>query len=108
MKRGGRMSPSSKKRVNDLRRRREVREAVFRRDGGCILRNKSWGPCYGDLTLHHLLKASQGGAYTEANLVALCSHHNNAVEDFPEAAHSLGLVIKSWEAKNANPDAAHG
>ncbi len=98
LKRGGKMSPSSTKRVNDLRRRRVVKEAVFRRDGGCILRDGRWGPCYGILTVHHLKKASQGGAYDEANLVALCARHNGKVEDEPTMAHAMGLVVKSWEA----------
>lgn len=89
-------------------RRRAVRSAraavaaqVFARDGGCVLSGGRWGrfpACFGRLTVHHVRKASQGGSYTAANLVALCVHHNDAVEDWPAEAHALGLVVKSWEA----------
>lgn len=91
LKRGGRLSPTSKKRLADLGRRRAVREAVFVRDGGCVVAGL-WGPCHGDLTAHHLLKASQGGTYEMTNLVALCAHHNTKVEDRPKEAEALGLV----------------
>jgi 5-methylcytosine-specific restriction endonuclease McrA len=97
MRRGGRLSPTSRKRIAELRHRPDVRRAVFVRDGGCIV--KDWGSCFGPLTVHHLLKASQGGKYTEENLVTLCSFHNDKVECEPLQAQALGLVIKSWEAR---------
>ena len=100
MKRGGKLSPSSKERVADLSARRIVRERVFARDGGCVVADKTmWGPCFGPLTVHHLLKASQGGKYTAKNLVTLCAYHNGFVEDQPTMAWNEGLVIRSWEAK---------
>lgn len=97
--------PPKKRREN--RAKKAVREAVFARDGGCLLspwaplnkEGRDWGPCLGPLTPHHLLKASQGGAFTEENLVTTCSMHNSMIEDFPDAAHSIGLVVKSWEAR---------
>lgn len=91
MKRGGRLSPTSKVRLADLGRRAGVRETVFARDGGCVLR--SFGGCFGGLTFHHLCKASQGGEYTEANGATLCVFHNDAVEDHPIIAAQLGLVV---------------
>jgi 5-methylcytosine-specific restriction endonuclease McrA len=107
LKRKGRLSPTSKKRVRELRNRPAVRRRVFERDGGCVLSpygplnpdGQHWGPCLGELTPHHLRKASQGGAFTEENLRTLCATHNDMVEDFPAAAARIGLVIKSWEAK---------
>lgn len=100
MKRSGRLSPSSRKRLEDLGRRAEVRSAVLERDGGCLLHlsrtlnDGTWGACRGDLTFHHLKKASQGGGYTEENGVTLCIYHNDLVEDRPDDAVRLGLVIR--------------
>ena len=99
MKRGGRLSPTSKKRLEELKERPAIRQRVFERDGGCVVRtNPLWGPCWGGLTPHHRLKASQGGEFTEENLVTLCAFHNGMVEDAPNLAYASGLVVKSWEA----------
>lgn len=114
----------SAKRRAELDARRGVRELVFDRDGhrcqaaGAPLLARveararlgvpleqlraavlELGRCYGPLTPHHLLKESQGGAYEASNLVALCSRHNSWVEDYPDHARALGLVVKSWEAR---------
>lgn len=70
-----------------------VRESVFARDGGCMLR-WGWdvaGPCLGRLTPHHIRKSSQGGSYSADNLVALCTFHNEWVETHREEARLLGL-----------------
>ena len=68
---------------------------MFERDGWrCVMAGQGWGSCYGGLTFHHLLKASQGGEYTEDNGVTLCVFHNDKVEDDPKAAAELGLVIR--------------
>lgn len=92
------MRAVSAKRRRATAARRVIRERVFARDGGCVLQPISGpyappGPCQGPLTPHHLLKASQGGPYTEENLVTLCSLHNTWVEDAPAEARTLGLVI---------------
>lgn len=89
------VAPVSPSRSRLNRERREIRERVFARDGFRCQANWPDVECYGPLTVHHLKKASQGGAYTEANLVSLCSHHNSLVEDFPVTAELLGLVIRS-------------
>ena len=96
----------SKARLADADRRKAVREAVFARDGGCLLspwgrlndEGRDWGPCVGVLTPHHLLKASQGGAYSEDNLVALCAMHNSMIEDWPIQAERIGLVVRPTSA----------
>lgn len=78
---------------------RAVRAAVFERDGGCLLAHHS--PCFGVLTPHHRRKAGQGGAYTEANLVALCAAHNDQLEadaDLAAYARSIGLVLRRGDA----------
>lgn len=82
-------------------RRAAVREAVFRRDRVCVLSDVDGaGTCWPTrhaLTPHHKRKASQGGPYTEDNLVAMCPHHNDAIEadaDLAALAHRLGYVIK--------------
>lgn len=103
MKRGGRLSPTSKKRLVELRGRPAVRAAVLERDGGCLLHlgrelnDGSWGPCFGGLTYHHLKKASQGGEYTIENGATLCAHHNDLVEDHPTRAASIGLVRRTLD-----------
>ena len=56
------------------------------------------GSCYGEVNGHELKKRSQGGSITDPdNIVLLCSAHNVAVEDFPNAAHELGLVRRHGE-----------
>lgn len=74
----------------------EIRLAVYARDGHCRLRDAlaPWGPCMGDRTVHHLRKASQGGAYTMSNLIYLCAQHNDRIEELPRAdTVACGLVI---------------
>lgn len=73
-----------------------VREAVFRRDGGCVLRGQASHRCQGPETPHHLAKASAGGRYTPENLVCLCAGSNTAVEDDPEWGRWVGLVVR-WD-----------
>jgi hypothetical protein len=95
----------SDKRAADLERRKAVREAVYERDGGCLLREETdlgrqarelgWLPCFGDLTPHHLHKASAMGPYTEENIVALCAHHNHYVELHHTEAQILGLEVRA-------------
>lgn len=89
------MRAVSKKRAADAPRRRAVRDAVFERDGDCLLR--SYRECYGPLTPHHLQKASQCGAYDEENLIALCMGCNSYVEDEPDTAWALGLVVRAGD-----------
>lgn len=74
---------------------REVRLAVWARDGGCLLADgrEPWGRCWGPRTFHHLQKASQGGPYTEENGVCLCLGHNAAQEDHPYESRAIGLTV---------------
>lgn len=106
LKRGGRISHTSKKRLEELKDRPAIRKAVFECDGGCLAAG-IWGPCYGPLTPHHLLKASQGGKFEMSNLISLCSHHNTMVEDHPLEANNLGFVIKRSSLPQ-EPDAGCG
>lgn len=56
------------------------------------------GGCYGAVNGHEILKRSQGGSITDPrNILLLCSRHNSWVEDYPEDAHRLGLMIHEWE-----------
>lgn len=73
-----------------------VREAVFLRDQmKCRLATvQAAGPCGYQMTVHHLKKASAGGAYSLENLVTLCAVHNDWCEDHPIAAAHLGMVIR--------------
>lgn len=78
--------------------KRPIREAVFRRDGGCVLQRHVRHACFGGLTVHHIVKESQGGPYTLENLVALCAWANCTwVEQNREEARTYGLHRDSWE-----------
>jgi hypothetical protein len=81
--------------------RDEIREEIGRRDAGCVL-GRLLGRCFGPSTPHHLRKSGQGGRYTPANLVVLCAYHNGWVEDEPDRAHQLGLVLRNGD----DPDEA--
>lgn len=89
----------------------DTRMAVFARDGHCLLapptsmthvqaaqRKVGASHCYGQpRTAHHLRKASKGGPYLLHNLVTLCAFHNDWIEDYPLAAHTWGLVLRTGE-----------
>lgn len=89
-----RLRPRSQKTILAAPLKAMVRAEVFTRDGHrCLLRYRVVGHfCLGDLTVHHLKKASQGGRYEKLNLVTLCAGANIWVEDWPITAHDLGLV----------------
>jgi hypothetical protein len=93
--RSKRINPISAKRAAGTSDRAAEREAAFDRDGWLCRLASTYaqsGPCFGVLTPHHLVKASQGGPYQRENLVALCAYHNGWVEDHPTQARALGLV----------------
>lgn len=97
LKRTGRLKPMSDKRRDQLPAEAVVRAAVFARDGHrCrikpLLKGTRWERCWGRLTVHHLRKAGQCGAFTEENLISACAGHNGWVEDHPKLAAKLGLV----------------
>lgn len=104
LRRVKRLSPRSKRRESALAERAIVRERVFARDHWrCQVAERAAetgydaGHCFGRLELHERRKASQGGAYDEANGVAVCSHHNAAMEsdaDLARWARSVGLVLR--------------
>lgn len=106
------MRAVSLKRARANRAKPAIRQAVFERDGyRCLLGGYPWAPpCSGTpLTPHHLKKASQGGPYALENLVTLCGGHQTWVEDEPDKAHALGLVVRrgeeveeSWQLLRAN------
>lgn len=98
-KRSKRIKRMSAKRASNASERLHVRGVVFARDGWRC-RMAHIGGCSGFLTPHHVLKASQGGAYTEDNLVTLCAHHNCLIEsdaDFAALAREMGFVRYWWE-----------
>lgn len=89
----------SPKKAAERKDNRSVSEQVFERDGwSCALHGVAEaGPCFGKLTPHHLLKASAGGEHSLENLISLCQYHNGLVEDRPNWAHSVGLVVRMGE-----------
>ncbi len=76
-----------------------VRAQVFERDDNmCFMLDLDRDHhCSRDLTVHHLRKSGQGGAYAADNLVTLCAKANTWVEDFPDKAYALGLVVRYGE-----------
>lgn len=101
--RGDRVLPPSKLRARPLpeqerARRLDVRRAIVARDRGCLLALvPGAGDCFGGLTPHHRRKASDQGAYNEANLVCLCAGHNDRLEsdaDLAAIGRELGLVVR--------------
>lgn len=102
-----RLAPISARRRNERDERRAVRDEVYGRDGyACQVaaRVEDPGRCYGPITPHHRRKASQQGAYTAANLVTVCAHHNERLEADPDLAaraRAAGLVVRpgdpEWE-----------
>lgn len=94
----------------------EIRQAVFDRDGRCLLADlPGAGRCFGHITVHHRRKAGQGGAYTMANLVSGCSHHNDELEadaDLAAVAREWGFVVRrgdpEWENLGHDPHDAEG
>lgn len=74
-----------------------VDEVYYRDSYQCVLAAHPSHTCQGRLTPHHLKKAGQGGPWAAVNLVTLCVHGNGWVEDEPEIAHTLGLVIRAGE-----------
>lgn len=102
-----RLAPISARRRNERDERRAVRDEVYGRDGyACQVaaRVEDPGRCYGPMTPHHRRKAGQQGAYTAANLVTVCAHHNERLEADPDLAaraRAAGLVVRpgdpEWE-----------
>jgi 5-methylcytosine-specific restriction endonuclease McrA len=98
LKRTGRLSQKSKAKEAAAADEYIEREFVFARDGRrCRAAGLGLG-CWGRLTVHHLQKSSQGGEYSRNNLITLCVACNGWVEDNPDDAHRLGLVVRRAEA----------
>lgn len=99
-----RLRARSARRSADATARSAVRERVFERDQRCRLEHvEGAGECAGRLTPHHVRKSSQGGAYDESNLVAMCASHNDRIEsdaDLAALARSMGLVIRRGDNPN--------
>lgn len=96
LKRAHPIKYASDKRRAEAESRSKIRETVFERDQRCVLADLLPSHrCFGDDTPHHVLKASRGGPYSEANMVQLCASANTWVEDYPTEAESLGLSLPS-------------
>lgn len=99
----------SPRRASEARERIHVRNAVFQRDlWACqvkalgVFAGKPYEGCHGILTFGHVVKASQGGSFSEANGAALCIFHNSIIESSAEAArlaHEAGLLRYGWEGE---------
>lgn len=96
LQRAGRLE--TKRLEVSVRSLREEEWAAVKLEQGavCLLSfgGRPWGGCFGPLTPHHLRKAGQGGPYLRSNLVPLCAHHNDEVENRPDDAEALGLNVR--------------
>lgn len=86
----------SARRKSEVPERRRVNALVVERDGGCVPKMRGMpGDCLGPLAAHELVKRSAGGDYLDPeNCVAACSYHNGRIEDYPNEARGLGLVLR--------------
>lgn len=102
-----RRGPKAKARERDAAERTIERELVYSRDRhACQVAvigaatGYDVGRCFGHLTPHHRRKDGRGGAYTVANLVTACAHHNDQLEgdaDLAAWAHGVGLVVRQGD-----------
>ena len=104
------MSP---KRRSQLAERKQVREHVLERDGGCVFWERAydstgWLPgdlvgaptrCTETLDVHEVIPRSAwaAGWLSIGNCVTLCRTHHEWVTEHPAEAHRLGLHGFSWE-----------
>ena len=97
----GSLHARSRSKEAERRMEAQVREMVFARDRGCVLRSDPEHRCLGVMTPHHRRKASSGGAYSMANLITLCSFHNGDVEDRPAYYRERfpELVVREGDAE---------
>lgn len=58
--------------------------------------------------IHELRKRSAGGSLTNpVNLLPACNYCNGLIEDMPDTAHQLGLVIRPGDATYEELGASH-
>jgi hypothetical protein len=98
-KRRGRVKPVSDKRAAAKPWTEAITQAVFARDGGCVLNGETpWG-CTGPDSPHHRRKANAAGAHSMENLVTLCVGHNGLIEDEPDyfRLHFPWLVVREGD-----------
>ena len=88
----------------------EVRDEIFARDGGCVLRG--WAdapiPCGGGLTAHHRDLVGMGGTsnpgvHVAANGVCLCWHQHDYAHLWRLWARGLGLICDHGDSFLAEP-----
>jgi hypothetical protein len=90
----------SQKRRKLMRERRAMLDETFgpKEEWQCSIPPMGityWGECYGEVNGHELRKRSAGGSITDPeNVVLLCNHHNQMVENRPIEARALGLVVR--------------
>ena len=89
------LKPMSDKRRKLLPLRKLLRAEVLERDGKCMAADlvpdvRCWGRAEG----HEIIKHNkwQAGWLRGDNVIAVCSIHNQWVEDWPNRAFELGLM----------------
>lgn len=74
-----------------------VRQAVLRRDGGCVLaRFEPDHVCWGPLVLHHR-KLRRFKDHSIDNLATLCAGGHDFVHAHPHWSYAVGLMLHSWD-----------
>lgn len=110
-RRSKRINPVSKKRRATCARRHRVVQAVFERDGGCVMRvgGPKWTrdapECRGWWDGHEPLRRSQGGDPLDPDQVlTLCRAHHDYVHAHVAWAKSVGLLVVP--GRGAHPPSA--
>ena len=88
------MRQVSAKRRSTWARRRQVREEVLARDGGCVARTTVLSvACIGPVDVHEVLTRARGGDPLDPdNCVSLCRAHHDWTHREPLKATALGLL----------------
>jgi hypothetical protein len=80
----------SAQRRSEDRERKQVREQVYARDGGCIMR--AYGGCAGPIDVDEIVSRGRGGSYLDVdNCQALCRRHHDAKHSRVHYASIIGL-----------------
>ena len=91
------LSAQSARRRTASAQHRDITDAVMLRDRGCVARVV---PCGQRLDPHHVWRQSQGGPWTDWNLIVLCEACHRWVHEHPLLAWSHGWLVPAWTGED--------
>lgn len=85
----------SRKREREDRAYAELRAELLESRAGrkCEAQGFHRWHCSGYLTLHHLLRRSQGGSNAPENLIVVCTVHHRLIHSNPKEAMQEGFLL---------------